>query len=62
MRDPNRIGPTLFAIEMLWRTYPDLRLGQLILNLTADDAAYYIEDDDLRDLANRVRLNGWENP
>lgn len=33
MRDPERIPLILAAIEREWRQSPDLRLGQLIVNL-----------------------------
>ena len=32
MRDPNRIPDVLEAIRLAWEKYPDLRLGQLIVN------------------------------
>lgn len=32
MRDPDRIRDVLDAIRRVWEKYPDLRLGQLILN------------------------------
>ena len=47
MRDPERIRPMLDELEKLWRQYPDLRLGQLLL-ITATAARvtpFYIEDD-----------------
>ena len=31
MRNPDRIEPTIKRLETLWKKYPDLRLGQLIL-------------------------------
>lgn len=47
MRDPNRIGEVLAALGELWQKYPDMRLGQLILNTIEDPRLYYIEDEDL---------------
>ena len=47
MRDPNRIGPILKELGELWKTHPDLRLGQLIM-AAADDRSpdiFYLEDD-----------------
>jgi hypothetical protein len=32
-RDPARIDVTLEEIGAFWKKYPDLRLGQLILNM-----------------------------
>lgn len=46
MRDPDRIPVILAQIEQLWERYPDLRLGQLILNIFRDDF-YHVEDEDL---------------
>ena len=48
MRDPDRIPIILNQIEMLWEKYPDLRLGQLIMNAVAYDL-YNTEDDHLVD-------------
>ena len=47
MRDPERIDKVLAAIGEVWYKYPDLRLGQLILNVVQDPTLYYIEDEDL---------------
>lgn len=47
MRDPNRIDITLEEIKKIWKKYPDLRLGQLILNVIPESYLYYTEDDDL---------------
>ncbi|MBI4029110.1 MAG: hypothetical protein HY376_01985 [Candidatus Blackburnbacteria bacterium] len=48
MRNPERIKQTLALIQQLWEKYPDLRLGQLILNaLPNERLLYYIEDEDL---------------
>ena len=51
MRDPNRIPETLKELEILWKRYPDWRLGQLIANLnrelTLRDDPFYLEDDEL---------------
>lgn len=48
-RDPSRIDPTLDIIRKVWYSNPDLRLGQLIMNLESDhnQDLYYIEDDEL---------------
>lgn len=47
MRDPERIPKTLFQIERVWECYPDLRLGQLILNSVNANQLYYMEDEEL---------------
>lgn len=48
MRDYTRIDRVLKTIERIWKNNPDLRLCQLILNLTTNgDMLYYVEDDKL---------------
>lgn len=54
MRDPNRISPTLEAIEAYWKENPDLRLMQLLLNATTKIDPYYLEDEDLMTLLRRT--------
>ena len=51
MRDPNRIEPTLKVIAEVWKKYPDLRLGQIIV-IAASKAVpngdpFMMEDDKL---------------
>lgn len=47
MRDPARIEPMLTLVRTIWTAQPDLRLGQLLLNVVEDEGtvAYYLEDD-----------------
>ena len=45
MRDINRIDKILEEIKLIWKNVPDLRLGQLLLNVLQDPALYYVEDD-----------------
>ena len=52
MRDPDRIPEILAALGEVWSQYPDLRLGQLILNVVQDPMLYYIED---RALIERIK-------
>jgi hypothetical protein len=43
---------TLAALRDLWRTYPDLRLGQLLANILDPSGAvdyYYYDDAELRE-------------
>jgi hypothetical protein len=47
MRDKKRIPIILKEIGKIWEKHPELRLGQLILNIIQDPALYYIEDKDL---------------
>ena len=48
MRDKERIPNILARLEKVWEKYPDLRLGQLIVNVV-DDASllYMLEDKEL---------------
>lgn len=47
MRDPKRIPRILNELKGIWSSYPDLRLGQLILNVLSDPVLYYVEDSEL---------------
>lgn len=48
MRDYNRIERILDTIKRIWQNNPDLRLCQLILNITTDgNVLYWVEDDNL---------------
>jgi uncharacterized protein YihD (DUF1040 family) len=46
MRDPNRIPVVLERLEKVWEKHPDLRFGQLILNVLRNDF-YHVEDEEL---------------
>ena len=45
MRDIDRIPDILRQIEHVWKHVPDLRLGQLLLNVLQDPQLYYVEDE-----------------
>ena len=47
MRNPKRITPILATIREIWEQYPDMRLGQLLLNACPEleNNPFYIEDD-----------------
>ncbi len=49
MRDKNRIKPILEKLENYWLQNPDLRLGQIILNVIVPQSShsevYYLEDE-----------------
>ena len=47
MRDPKRIHEILYDVQRVWEAFPDLRLGQLLLNAVPDPTLYYIEDEEL---------------
>lgn len=60
MRDPGRIDHTLKLVEILWKRYPDMRLGQLIAALTRGRAdQFMMEDHVLQIEIARVLLSGW---
>ena len=54
MRNPERIPEILKELEKFWKQVPDLRLGQIISNLSYESMRnndpFYIEDDDLLEL------------
>ena len=56
MRDPKRIPKILNELKGIWSSFPDLRLGQLIINaagmwnmssMDAERKLYYMEDSDI---------------
>lgn len=47
MRDPARIKVVMAALERLWSSYPDLRFGQLVLNIEGNyDDLWNMEEPD----------------
>ena len=46
-RDPARIEPTLAELRRIWERYPDMRLGQLVVNgaRRVDRDPFNVEDD-----------------
>lgn len=51
MRDPKRIDRIIEVLKHKWKQYPDLRLGQLILNVFPfEDKLYNLEDNEFLDL------------
>jgi hypothetical protein len=59
MRDINRIKPTLKKIEDLWLSNPDLRFGQLVVNIfraeEQNPKIFYAEDDVLLEKLNEFQ-------
>ena len=47
MRDPDRIGRIIVKLQAAWQLAPDMRLGQLLVNLAGseDGAVWGTEDD-----------------
>jgi uncharacterized protein YihD (DUF1040 family) len=59
MRNPNRIDRTINKLRMLWHTNPDLRLGQLIANLTDEgEDIFHVEDDKIEDRIDKANQEG----
>ena len=57
MRDPKRISKMMELIKTIWRMNPDLRLGQMLGNITNDlSVLYYMEDDELFDRLQKTYL------
>lgn len=58
-RDIHRIGILLDLLGQVWNLYPDMRFGQLIINLGLDN--FYKEDDvaikELRDFLDKEHGN-----
>lgn len=44
MRDLKRIDEVLNTVKTVWEQYPDMRFGQLVVNVLGVDP-FYIEDD-----------------
>ena len=57
MRSVDRIPNILDKVGKIWEKYPDLRLGQLLLNCFSDPLLYYIEDDKLIESLESYYLN-----
>lgn len=53
MRNPNRIDSILNKIKIIWKKYPDLRLGQLFSNTLNFLALYNVEDEQLVDILSK---------
>lgn len=65
MRNEERIPEILSALEAYWYEHPDLRLGQLIVNITGQEDTFAVEDDELMrllggDLSGELHLGDCE--
>lgn len=49
MRDPARIPKILAALEAAWLEAPDMRLGQLLINVAGRTDLWHVEDDMMLD-------------
>lgn len=62
MRDPERIDEILEEIKAIWKRHPDMRLGQLLVNLLdpSPNRLFYVEDDILaKQLADFIETGVW---
>ena len=61
MRNPERIPEVLKELEEFWKQNPDLRLGQIISNLSYESMRnndpFYMEDKDLLELLKQKNKN-----
>lgn len=46
-RRPERIPAIMGELQALWQKFPEMRLGQLLLNSMGTDDLFYLEDKDL---------------
>ena len=58
MRDPARIERVMLKLAQVWGTAPDLRLGQLVLNLAGKADPFHLEDDRLEAALDRLLDSG----
>lgn len=65
MRDKERIDRILKSVEFIWKNNPDLRFGQLVLNLyrelegpleTESSRVFFCEDDKLEEMLKNVNV------
>ena len=49
-RDPKRINKILSTLKTYWKCNPDMRLGQILHNMSVDlnIDIFFLEDDDLK--------------
>lgn len=56
-RDPARIDSVLTALRFYWNRNPDLRLGQIVVNMVGNRDPFYVEDDEMAGLLlNAIRV------
>lgn len=53
MRDPKRIKPFLAEIEKIWEKCPDLRFGQLMMNIKFDRDPFFMEESEFLEAMKR---------
>jgi uncharacterized protein YihD (DUF1040 family) len=45
MRDPKRIPSVLLEVQKLWEKHPDIRLGQLLVNVLGNSEGLFSCED-----------------
>ena len=61
MRDPNRIELIATLLVDVWKKYPDMRFWQLLLSIDWNHYGidfFYLEDDEVLSVLERVRREG----
>ena len=58
MRDPQRIDQILEILGRAWKTVPDYRLCQLMVNLFGTDP-FYVEDDKVAQTLEMFAEGSW---
>ena len=61
MRDPERIDYVLEVLGRAWKSVPDYRLCQLMVNMFGKDP-FYVEDDEVARLLELFANGGWRQP
>lgn len=46
--DPNRITPIIELLNKQWKEHPQMRLGQLISNITDTENIFYCTDEEIK--------------
>jgi uncharacterized protein YihD (DUF1040 family) len=46
--DPDRIKPIIDLLQKQWEEHPQMRLCQLIVNITNNLDPFYVNDDDFK--------------
>lgn len=57
MRDPKRIHRMAGKLEIIWRTVPDQRLGQLVENIirfNSKTPQFFLEDDEMEKILDKI--------
>jgi len=55
MRDPKRIEEILVTLGHIWMKHPDQRFCQLLFNIGLAQDLFYLEDDKLQVMLDKVK-------